>query len=439
MQASTLSNRRAVLALTTTYDGFCSKFAQCCAAHILMKRLWNAVAVSFPAASSAVTCGAYFTGMPPPERDLADTQQAHALDASGPLLSAAGASHTLPSAAAPSAAPAATMAQPALAFQAAAHPATIGPAGTPPACGAAHSPVPQGRLPHVLAHSPVTAAPAAGVAPASAGLLPAPPLPTAHPAMHAPMGGESHGCFSCTNTSDPLMAPAAGGHHSTSGYPAMVYVLGYGLVPTVPASALRWASGTENGMPAYGGQLAQCEAAHHVLLQHQSCTSSHVAPSAGIVHPAATMHQPHRTGAGSSAAAAAAAPGQPHLVRAFPQLSSFKSLEHLYQVVTKGDPTTGTLSFEAMTRADPEWRKGLSKRYFEVDSAVKEMTERAAAELETTGQPVSPMKYAKLMDAERAEHGKGKGKGTPTPVAIWVKNVLGPIRAQRNKQRAGVL
>ena len=98
---------------------------------------------------------------------------------------------------------------------------------------------------------------------------------------------------------------------------------------------------------------------------------------------------------------------------------------------------TGTLSFDAMAKADPGWRKGLSKRYFEVDSAVKEMTERAAAELEATGQQVSAMKHAKIMDAEGAEHGKGKGKGTPTPVATWVKNVLGPIRAQRNKQRAG--
>ena len=71
---------------------------------------------------------------------------------------------------------------------------------------------------------------------------------------------------------------------------------------------------------------------------------------------------------------------------------------------------TGTLSFDAMAKADPGWRKGLSKRYFEVDSAVKEMTERAAAELEATGQQVSPMKHAKIMDAERAEHGKGKGK-----------------------------
>ena len=159
-----------------------------------------------------------------------------------------------------------------------------------------------------------------------------------------------------------------------------------------------------------------------------------------IVHPAASMHQPHNVGAGTSAPAVAAtadAPSQPRILRACPQLSTFKSLEHLYQVVTKGDPMTGTLSFDAMARADPDWRKGLSKRYFEVDSAVKEMTERAAAELEATGQQVSPMKHAKIMDAERAEHGKGKGKGVPTPVATWVKNVLGPIRAQRNKQRAG--
>ncbi|KAL0040440.1 hypothetical protein WJX77_007114 [Trebouxia sp. C0004] len=76
-------------------------------------------------------------------------------------------------------------------------------------------------------------------------------------------------------------------------------------------------------------------------------------------------------------------------------------------------------------------REGLSKRFFEIDSAVKEMTERAEAESRQTGQRVSPRKYAKIMDVERAEHGKSKDTGKPTPVASWVKTVLGPMRADK--------
>ena len=67
------------------------------------------------------------------------------------------------------------------------------------------------------------------------------------------------------------------------------------------------------------------------------------------------------------------------------------------------------------------------------------MNERAAAESRQTGQKVSPRKHAKSMDAERVEHGKSKDMGKPTPVASWMKSVLGPIRAERNKKQKGVL
>ncbi len=137
-------------------------------------------------------------------------------------------------------------------------------------------------------------------------------------------------------------------------------------------------------------------------------------------------------------AAGSAMPSQPRIVRAFPQLSSFKSLENLYEVVTYGNFMSGTLSFADRTKADPDWRRGLSKQLFDIDSAVKEMTERAEAESRQTGQKVSPRKHAKIMDVERAEHGESKDTGKPTPVASWVKTVLGPIRADKNKEQKGV-
>ena len=85
--------------------------------------------------------------------------------------------------------------------------------------------------------------------------------------------------------------------------------------------------------------------------------------------------------------------------------------------------------------------QGPSKRYFEFEfklkvSAVREMTERAAAESRQTGQEVSPGKHAKLMDAERVQDGKkNKGRAMATPMAAWVTNVLGPLRAQRNRSK----
>ena len=92
------------------------------------------------------------------------------------------------------------------------------------------------------------------------------------------------------------------------------------------------------------------------------------------------------TAAAASTAAMAVAPAR--VSKAFPLLSSFKSLESLYEVVTHGNLTSGP--FPAMAQIDPFWRKGFSRRYFELDSAVREMAERAEAESKVTGQDVSP-------------------------------------------------
>ena len=56
---------------------------------------------------------------------------------------------------------------------------------------------------------------------------------------------------------------------------AVVYVPGYGLVPTVPAMALGWASSTVAGMPVFGGQPAHGGAACMPMQHPQSCTWSH--------------------------------------------------------------------------------------------------------------------------------------------------------------------
>ena len=42
------------------------------------------------------------------------------------------------------------------------------------------------------------------------------------------------------------------------------------------------------------------------------------------------------------------------------------------------------------------------------------------------------------MDVERAEHSKSKDTGKPTPAASWVKTVLGPMRADKNKKQKEV-
>ena len=137
-----------------------------------------------------------FTGVPPPEQDLADTLLAGAPDASASMLTVAAerASQPLPTATVPSTAASATMAQPALAVQTAPHPASNGLADRPLASGVAHSPDPHMRAPGMFADSSVSVAPAAGEDPASApfvGLLTSPPLPTAPPAMNATMGGHA--------------------------------------------------------------------------------------------------------------------------------------------------------------------------------------------------------------------------------------------------------
>ena len=238
--------------------------------------------------------------------------------------------------------------------------------------------------PGAAVHSACTVPPAPGVDPASmpfAGLLTSPVAPAAPAAVNSMMGG--HG---------------------------MVYVPGYGLVPVMPFAM---PAGIPPGMPS-GVPLGMPFPMHH-----QASASISVPVNAGADAEAPVM--------------TAAQPAPPSAVRSFPQLSTFRSLEHLYEVVTCGDPVSSTLSFSAMTAADPSWRKGQAKRLFEIESAVKEMTERAAAESRQTGQTVSPRKHAKAMDVERAQHGSAKGKGA-TPVASWVKNVLGPLRVERNKQ-----
>ena len=288
-----------------------------------------------------------------------------------------------------------------------------------PALG--HSPGNQVRPQGIFAQTSVGMAPVPGVDPASlpfATLLTSPPAPTAPPAMHASMGGHP-----------------------------MVYVVGHGLVPVAPIAPAYAPSGYPT-MPGYGSQSAYASGMMHPAMPpatHPAATHvASMAPTAAhpaAAHPAAAAppagNIPQGYTVGISAAAISASANEPRVTRDFPQLSSFKSLEELYQVVTKGDPMSGTSSFAAMTAANPEWRKGESKRLFEIESAVKEMTERAAAESKQTGHPTSPLKHAKLMDAERVEHGRTKGKGKPTPVASWVKTVLGPMRASRNRQSAG--
>ena len=251
----------------------------------------------------------------------------------------------------------------------------------------AMSPGHQFPEPGAAVPSAYTVPPAPGVDPASmpfAGLLTSPVAPAAPAAVNSMMGG--HG---------------------------MVYVPGYGLVPVMPFAM---PAGMPPGMPP-GVPLGMPFPMHH---QASASISAPVNAGAGAEAPVMT----------------AAQPAPPSAVRSFPQLSTFKSLEHLYEVVTCGDPMSSTLSFSAMTAADPSWRKGQAKRLFEIESAFKEMTERAAAESRQTGQTVSPRKHAKAMDVERAQHGSAKGKGA-TPVASWVKNVLGPLRAERNKQQNG--
>ena len=55
-----------------------------------------------------------------------------------------------------------------------------------------------------------------------------------------------------------------------------------------------------------------------------------------------------------------------------------------------------------MKAADFNWRKGLGNCFFELNNALREMTEQAMEEQQRTHQKVSPRKYAKDMDLERA-------------------------------------
>ena len=238
--------------------------------------------------------------------------------------------------------------------------------------------------------------------------------------------------------------------HALMGGHGLVYVPGYGVMPVVPPVVPGWRPSQLAGVPMcnsqpagawmYGSQPVYNHMSGHVAMpnppQGVSLGPMGVQIASGTMPVSGSAQLQHNAAA---PAAGSTMSSQPQLVRAFPQLSSFKSLEELYELVTYGDTMSDTLSFADRTKADPDWRKGLSKHFFEIDSAVKEMTERADAEFRQTGQKVSPRKHAKIMDEERVEHGKSKDMGKPTPVASWVKTVLGPIRAERNKKQKGVL
>ena len=240
-------------------------------------------------------------------------------------------------------------------------------------------------------------------------------------------------------TSPAAAPPPSAVHGMMSGH-GMIYVPGYGVMPVAPSVVPTWGPHVSAGMPVYGSQPAgmpvhSTQPAGMPVYGTQSSHNHGPCTAFGAVPVPGNMPQQYSAAA---PAAGNAMPSQPRIVRAFPQLSSFKSLENLYEVVTYGDSMSGTLPCADRTKAEPEWRKGLSKRFFEIDSAVKEMTERAQADSRQTGQKVSPRKYAKIMDLERAEHGKSKDTGKPTPLASWVKTVLGPMRADINKKAKGV-
>ncbi len=292
------------------------------------------------------------------------------------------------------------------------------------AAHASRSPARQFRGPGMSAQPSVSMPVAPGVDPAIApfaGLLTSPAAAPPPPAVHGMMGG--HG---------------------------MIYVPGYGVMPVSPSVVPTWGPHVSAGMPVYGSQpvgmpvhstqpvgmpVYGSHTAGMPVYGSQSTLNHGPSIAFGTVPVPGSMPPQHSAAA---PAAGSAMPSQPRIVRAFPQLSSFKSLENLYEVVTYGNFMSGTLSFADRTKADPDWRRGLSKQLFDIDSAVKEMTERAEAESRQTGQKVSPRKHAKIMDVERAEHGESKDTGKPTPVASWVKTVLGPIRADKNKEQKGV-
>ena len=234
-----------------------------------------------------------------------------------------------------------------------------------------------------------------------------------------------------THGKDPVNMPCAGlltspavqavpsAMPSMMGGHGMVYVLGIGLVPVVPCMAPGWNPSLSASTPSQGNQSAsgneaasKDQAASMPTKSKQPAASQAAAASQALGQPTPHPHpcnhhavafdnpprpnpglaqSPHAASAALTAAMAAAMAVAPARVgKSFPQLSSFTSLESLYEVVTHGDPVSGTLSFSAMAQLDPWWRKGLSRRYFELDSAVREMTERAEAESNETGLPVSP-------------------------------------------------
>ncbi|DBA90617.1 TPA: hypothetical protein ACH3X1_003846 [Trebouxia sp. C0004] len=187
------------------------------------------------------------------------------------------------------------------------------------AAHASRSPARQFRGPGMSPQPSVSMPVASGVDPAIApfaGLLTSPVAAAPPPAVHGMMGG--HG---------------------------MIYFPGNGVMPVAPSVVPAWApplagmpvyGSQPAGMPVYGSQPAGMSAHNH-----GSSIAFGTTPMPG------SMPQQHSAAA---PAAGSAMPSQPGIVRAFPQLSSFKSLENLYEVVTYGDSMSGTASFADRTK-----------------------------------------------------------------------------------------
>ncbi|DBA92403.1 TPA: hypothetical protein ACH3X1_002642 [Trebouxia sp. C0004] len=171
------------------------------------------------------------------------------------------------------------------------------------AAHASRSPARQFRGPGMSPQPSVSMPVASGVDPAIApfaGLLTSPAAAPPPPAVHGMMGG--HG---------------------------MIYVPGYGVMPVAPSVVPAWGPHVSAGMPVDGSQPAGMP-----VFGNQSAHNHGSSIAFGTMPVPGSMPQQHSAAA---AAAGSAMPGQPGIVRAFPQLSSFKSLENLYEVVTSGD------------------------------------------------------------------------------------------------------
>lgn len=152
----------------------------------------------------------------------------------------------------------------------------------------------------------------------------------------------------------------------------MLYLPVIGVVPVPLCVPPGQNSGMSASMPAYGNQLAgpfghRAPYTKPLQLEHV-CEFRWQPPNVHLSWPLHRYHLPAQLQLQKQP--------QPGFVE---RTHSFKSLEILYEVVTYRNAMSGTLSYSAMTQADPLWRKGPVKRYFELDSAVKEMTKRAVA------------------------------------------------------------